>query len=109
MSDSALADSLFQVIQSKGNRHIKTAFRVAVASWSGRIDHDQQRVLIAVQVHVLHELVMLAGLAFFPKSVLASGKEPNNLVPFRQFKGLFIHEADHQNIFVRKVLKNDSQ
>jgi hypothetical protein len=52
---------------------------------------------------------MLAGLAFFPESVLASGKEPDNLVAFRQFEGLFIHEADHQNIFVRKVLKNDSQ
>ena len=109
MSDSALADGLFQVIQTKSNRDIETTLRIAVASRSGRVDHDQQRILVAVQVHVLDELVMLTGLALFPKSVLASGKEPDNLVPFRQFEGLFIHEADHQNIFVRKVLKNDSQ
>ncbi len=90
-------------------RGVEACLRAAMACRADRDCLNQQRVAVAVGIHILHFKEMPRGLPFCPKFATCAAEECDAALGHRLFKSLLVHVAEHKHFEGHGILYDDGQ
>lgn len=90
-------------------RGVEACLRAAVACRADGDCLNQQRVAVAVGIHILHFKEMSRGLPFCPKFATCAAEECDAAFGHGLFKSLLVHVAEHKHFERHGILYDDGQ